>query len=124
MTPQPTDAGFTLIEAMVALLILSIATVGLAKATQGHVDLIRGLQSRAAAQWVAENRLVELAVEPPAATEGEKSVEMLGQSFRVRVQMRATDDPELSRADVSVSEPGVSTPLLTLTGFVDTGGAR
>ena len=125
MTPPPQpDAGFTLIEAMVAMLILGIAAVGLSRATQGHIDLIRGLQARAAAQWVAENRLVELAVEPTAADGGEKSVEMLGQRFKVQVRMRATDDPDLSRADVSVSQPGASTPLLTLTGFVDMGAAR
>ena len=49
MPPAQPDAGFTLIEAMIALLILGIAAVGLSRATQGHIDLIRGLQSRASA---------------------------------------------------------------------------
>lgn len=118
------DDGFSLVEALVALLVLSIATLGLARATQSHVDLISGLQSRAAAQWVAENRLAELAVEPVVRDGDERSVEMLGQTFRVRVQFRATDDPELSRADVSVSKPGASTSIVNLTGFVDTGAAQ
>ena len=54
------EQGFSLIEALVALAVLAIATVGLMRTVQTHIDSTRGLERRAAAMWVAENRLAEL----------------------------------------------------------------
>ena len=54
------EHGFSLIEALVALAVLAIATVGLVRAVESHVDSTRALERRAAAMWVAENRLAEL----------------------------------------------------------------
>ena len=51
------EQGFSLIEALVALAVLAIATVGLMRTVQTHIDSTRGLERRAAAMWVAENRL-------------------------------------------------------------------
>ena len=59
MTYHGGEDGFSLIEALVALLILGVTTAGLIRAAEAHVDSIRGMERRAAAQWVAENRLVE-----------------------------------------------------------------
>jgi type II secretion system protein I len=66
------DSGFSrhLIEAMVealALSVLAIATVGLMRTVESHIDSTRGLERRAAAMWVAENRLAELELDPARA---------------------------------------------------------
>lgn len=115
------DAGFSLVEAMVALLVLAVASAGLVGATQAHIDTIRGLEARAAAQWVAENRLVELSLQRPPVPTAEQAVEMLGRTWRVAVQAKPTDDPELLAVQVSVRDAAAAAPTVVMGGFVDAG---
>lgn len=123
LSQRPTDprAGFTLIEALVALTILAVASAGLIRATEAHVDQVRGLQTRAIAQWVAENRLIELQVEPSEAMNQSDRVEMLGRSWNVVVRAAASEDPDLRRITIDVSPEGGRNAAAVLTGFVDTG---
>jgi general secretion pathway protein I len=116
---SPAENGFTLIEALVALLVLAIASAGLIRAAEAHVDSIRNLERRAGAQLVAQNRLVELALpgQPPAPD----SVEMLGERWTVKTSERATDDPDLRALTVSVFGEGETTALVSLDGFRDLG---
>jgi general secretion pathway protein I len=109
--------GFSLIEALVALAILAVAAVGLIRATEAHVDSVRGLEGRAAAQWVAENRLVELGLRGLAGPDA--PVAMLGQRWQVKSRIEATGDPDLKAAHIAVTGAGgIGT---TLDGFVDPG---
>ncbi|MGN7999421.1 type II secretion system minor pseudopilin GspI [Sphingomonas sp. 22176] len=109
------DRGFSLIEALVALAVLAIATVGLMRTVQTHIDSTRGVERRAAAMWVAENRLAEL----EAGIAGEPQVEMLGERWRIAVDRRSTDDPEILRIRINVFPLAEKTPLASLDGFVD-----
>ncbi|GAA0735017.1 type II secretion system minor pseudopilin GspI [Sphingomonas japonica] len=111
------QSGFSLIEALVALAILAIAAVGLVRATESHIDSTRAMESRAIAMWVAENRLAELEVEPGA--DGPREVAMLGRQWRVDVDRRGTEDPEIERVRIEVSEPGGASALAALDGFLD-----
>ena len=106
-------------EALVALFILAIATVGLTRATQTHVDGVRGLEQRVVAQWVAENRLVELDLAGSAASPDLSTVRMLDRDWDVRVARRATDDPDLEAVDVAVGPAGSRQDIVRLSGFVD-----
>lgn len=115
----PTEAGFSLIEALVALLVLAIAAAGLVRAAEAHVDSIRSLERRAAAQLVAQNRLAELSL--PGASTSPETVDMLGSRWTVTVAETSTDDPDLAKLAVSVSAPGESDPVVTLDGFRDRG---
>ncbi|WP_396593875.1 type II secretion system minor pseudopilin GspI [Brevundimonas sp. R86498] len=111
--------GYSLMEALVALFILAIAAVGLTRATQTHVDGVRGLEQRVIAQWVAENRLVELNLEGPAAGPDVSTVRMMDRDWLVQVARRTTDDPDLVAVDVSVSPAGSRAQTVSLSGFVD-----
>ena len=96
------DEGFSLIEALVALAILAIAAAGLIRASEAHVDAVRGFEQRAAAQWVAENRLAEL--------------RLVG-----AVALKANADKDLCGVAVSVRPAKGAGPTVTLDGFVDVG---
>lgn len=109
------EQGFSLIEALVALAVLAIATVGLMRTVQTHIDSTRGLERRAAAMWVAENRLAEMEAGIAAAPQ----VEMMGQRWRVAVDTRSTSDPEILRVRINVFAATEKTPLASLDGFVD-----
>ncbi len=110
--------GYSLMEAMVALFIMAIATVGLVRATQAHIDGVRGLEQRVIAQWVAENRLVEMNLEGPTAA-APSTVRMMDRDWAVDVRTRATEDPDLLAVDLTVREAGVSGAAVALSGFID-----
>ncbi|WP_343521025.1 type II secretion system minor pseudopilin GspI [Sphingomonas sp.] len=115
------DSGFSLIEALVALAVLAIATVGLIRATESHIDSTRAMERRAAAMWVAENRLAEVQLADPAANARE--TELLGQQWRVEVARTRTEDRGIDKIRIQVFAQGERTPLASLDGFVEGGGA-
>lgn len=117
------EDGFTLVEVLVALAILAVATAGLIGAAEAHVDSIRSLEARAAAQWVAENRIAELTVASDAASRPE-AVEMLGRTWAVQVSRRASEDPDLDAMTVSVTEADQPDPLVTMDFFLDRAAAQ
>lgn len=119
MRPPQSETGFTLIEALVAMVILAIASVGIIRAAEAHIVRLQSLERRAAAQWVAENALAEARLGLPAPATG--AVLMLQWRWTVKSTLTRSDDPDLALATVQVMPEGEATPLVTLRGFVDRG---
>ena len=114
--PRATDAGFTLIETLVALAILALSAVALLGATEAHIARIGALETRAAAQWVAENYLAELTL---GLTPSEDPAPMNGVSFTVDATRTATLDPDLEQVDIVARDTADGRAYGRLTGFVD-----
>ncbi len=104
---------------LVALAILGVAAAGLIGAAETHVDSIRALEARSTAGWVAENRIAEIVVGREAAPAPYEVVEMLGQSWGVRIDRRPSEDPDLSAMTIRVGEPDRPDPLATMDFFVE-----
>lgn len=124
MTARRTDAGFSLIEALVALVVLAVAGIALVGATETHVRRIAMLEDRAAAQWVAENHMAELAAGAlPLGRSGETDIEvaMLERAWTLRRSVTGTDDPELAQIVLVVGLPDGAPSLARLTGFLPRG---
>ncbi|MFN3973328.1 MAG: type II secretion system minor pseudopilin GspI [Gemmobacter sp.] len=115
MNRQP-DAGFTLIETLVALSVLALSGVALMGATEAHVARIAALETRAAAQWVAENTLAELSL---GSDDVEAPLPMLGRTFAVSETRQRTAEPDLQRIDILVSDPATRQVFARLIGFLD-----
>lgn len=113
------DSGFTLIEALVALSILALAAVALIGATEAHIRNVNGLEARAIAQWIAENRLVELKLSGGVPPEERLSVTMLGRAWWVDSRLKPTTDPDLAAVEIRVGMAEDSQPTATLGGFLD-----
>ncbi len=98
--------GFTLIEVMVALVIVAIALAAGAKAGGALIDNAQRLRSVSAAQWCAENQLSELRLSKqfPSSGESSFSCEQLGQAYQGHMIVRTTPNPNFQRVDVSVSD--------------------
>lgn len=97
---RQTEAGFTLIEALIALAILSITAVGFLRSTEANIARVAALEARSAATWVAQNRLAERALGLPAP---DGPVQMLGWDFAVTVQEVPEPDTALVRVSVTAS---------------------
>lgn len=116
------ETGFSLIEALVALAVLAIATAGLIRAVETHIDSTRAMERRAAAMWVAENRLAEIQLADPASNAS--AVELLDQQWRVAVARTRTSDAAIDQVRIQVfAKDAERTPLASLDGFVEGGGA-
>lgn len=114
------ESGFTLIEAMVALVILGIAAVSIVRASEAHVDSLRALERRAAAQWVAENALADLSLGSGAnGISGEET--MMGERWTIATDLSASEDPDLRLATIRVRPVRGGGPTITLKGIVDAG---
>jgi len=109
--------GFTLIEALVAMAVLAVGAVTMLTAVENHARRLSGLSDRVVARWVAEERLTRLSLGQP---EPDVNVAMMGRDWSIGVGRTATSDPDLGRVDIRVALAGADTPLLTLTGFIDT----
>lgn len=109
------DAGFTLIETLVALAILAMSAAALLSATQTHVTRISGLEYRAAAQWATENLLAELTL---GLTPSTLPPPMLGIGFDLDYTLAVTEDPDIQRVDIRATDVVDGQSYGLLTGFL------
>lgn len=115
------SAGFTLVEVLVALAIVSIALLAALRAAGQGSGAAAELRQRTLALWVAENRLAEhrargdwLALGIARGTEAQA-----GMDFAWREEVIATPNPAFRRIDVFVAAPAEpARTLARLTGFV------
>ena len=113
--------GFTLIEVLVALAIVSIALLAALRAAGLGTNGAGDLRSRLLAGWVAENVLAEhrargdwlpLGIQRGAGRQG-------GVEFAWREEVTALPNPAFRRVDVLVyAVPEESRALARLTGFI------
>jgi general secretion pathway protein I len=113
--------GFTLIEVLVALAIVSIALLAALRAAGQGTTNVGELRARLLAGWVAENLLAEHRARgdwlPPGIQRGREREG--GIEFAWRKEVIATPNPAFRRIDIFVSvAPGESRALAHYTGFV------
>lgn len=98
------NGGFSLIEVLVALVVLAIVLGAVVKATGAHVRNATYLEDRTMAHWVAMNVIVErrlLPFFPNAGTQAGE--EQLGwRKWYWRAQISDTPEPDVRRIEVSV----------------------
>jgi general secretion pathway protein I len=107
--------GFTLIEVLVALVIVAIALGAGIKAAGALTNNAERLSEVSAAQWCAENLLTELRLTQQFPDIGETpfACEQLGRSFSGKLRVSPTPNPLFRRVDADVAnEQGQ--PVLSL----------
>ncbi len=99
--------GFTLVEVLVAVLILAIALSAVISAMARQADNARHIKEKTIALIVAHNRLAELQLEPtwPKVGRSDGRVEMSGFEWQWETVVKETEDDKLRRIDIEVLSP-------------------
>ncbi len=113
--------GFTLIEIMVALAIITIALGAIIENTAASTSNAAHLRDKTVASWVAMNQLALYRArrEWGSASNRKGQVEMAGREWQWKLKIRKTEDPNLRRLEIDVSPADDDTQILSsLTGFI------
>ena len=120
-----TSRGFTLLEVMVALTIVSLSLIFVATSMSQMIFEAQTMRNRTYASWIAQNRIAELRLAPETpdvgASNGEVQFANTDWAWRAVVSETGVDD--LYRIDVSVSFAGSNDNIRTVTGFVGPPGS-
>lgn len=103
---RASNRGFTLLEILVALVVLAIAMAAVLKTLAAQASNSDYLQQRTLAGWVAQNRYAELRLLPqwPDAGEQRGSTQFAGQQWEWRSRISNTDDADVRRVDIAVAQ--------------------
>ena len=99
------DAGFTLIEVLVAVAIVAVSLAAGSRAASSVIDTSQRLSDVTLGQWCADNELTELRLTdqlPPVGTTAFACSE-LGRDFKGTLKTQPTPNPSFRRVDVIVS---------------------
>lgn len=96
--------GFTLVEVLVALAIVTIGMAALLAALGSSADSASFQRDKTFAEWVALNRIeeVRLATQRPKKGKSEGTAEMAGQQWKWAQEVLETEVKGILRVDVSV----------------------
>ncbi|HXH03416.1 MAG TPA: type II secretion system minor pseudopilin GspI [Candidatus Competibacteraceae bacterium] len=113
------QAGFTLLEVLVALAVLAISLGALIRVAGSALDSVGYLKRQTLAGWVAQNKLNELllAAAGNSAESASGTSAMAGRDWHWQVRLLNTADPDLQRIEVSVALDEGAPPLAHLVGF-------
>ena len=109
--------GFTLIEVLVALTILAITLGAGINAAGALTNNAQRLVEVSAAQWCADNQLVglKLAKQFPGIGDGDFACEQLGRTYRGKLEIRPTPNPNFRRVDAKLLDESDQTILIVST---------
>ena len=111
------DDGFTLIEVLVALVVFSVAIIGLTHAGTESTRNVFHLESKSWAGIVADNQLISARRGVIELGERSGREEQMGLPFEWSLTTSPTDTPDLFRLDVDVFQEGNSQLLIRRTSF-------
>lgn len=98
--------GMTLLEVMLALVIMATSGVAVMNAASGALNNQAHLQNKTFALWVASNRLTELKLQKrwPAANWKHENTDFAGLKWYLRYQTVETGDNNFKALDIEVSD--------------------
>jgi general secretion pathway protein I len=118
------NRAFTLIEVMVALLVVAIGMLGAITAVSQAAGNSGYLRDKTLAHWVAMNKLTEVRLQKnaPSVDKTSDEVEMGGRKWKWTMNVTQTQVETMRRIDITVrpEEAAENTRLASITGFYGT----
>ena len=118
---RPPCGGFTLLEVLVALVILAITMAAVSRTASSSIHHTDVMRTHVIADWVAQNRLALHQARGDWPAPGIQTGEEVqaGQTYPWQEEVSATPNPTMRRIIVSVYEPGDKHHALReLTGYL------
>lgn len=115
-TVRQSDAGFTLIETLVALTVLAVGAMTILTAVERHARASGMLADRIVARWVAENALAATTLGLDVAPRWRVA---MGIDWAVQIEARSLPETGLSAVTARVADArqGPGAELVSLTGY-------
>jgi general secretion pathway protein I len=113
-------SGFTLIEIMVALAIITITLGAIIENTTAANINAQYLRDKTVASWIAMNQisLIRAKRQWSSATSKSGEVEMAGQQWEWKINFVKTDDENIRRLNVQVFKLDDEKPVVKMSGFM------
>jgi len=117
-------AGFTLIEVLVALIVVGLGMLAVIQTVSQTANNTSYIREKTIAHWIAMNQLTKVRLEPsaPPIDKSSDEVEMAGRNWRWTMEVKQTPIESIRRIEVSVrpSEGPEKSSLAYVTGFYGT----
>ena len=118
--PTQRQRAFTLIEVMVALVIVALSLSAVVASVSQMVVAATAMQERTYASWIAQNKISEIRLSDtvPDVSEDDDEVVFANIDWALTTTISETGVDNLYRIDVAVSYAGTEQVIRTVTGFV------
>lgn len=120
------EKGFTLLEVMVALLIIAIVLLSLLRITALQANHLQYLEQKNIAQWVALDTIARIQSGLiPLSTSGGSSqgeIVQLNQKWYWQVNLTSTPDPNAVKAKINIRLNQNTNPLISFITYFSTNG--
>lgn len=118
MSNASNEAGFSLVEALVALAVFAMAGVGLVQLQSHSLSTFQRVETRALADIIAQNELTLIVATQERRPVGqrEQRLSYANREWRVTTEIVATPSPRTRRAVVEVG-PADASPVSRVSGF-------
>ena len=112
--------GFTLLEVMVALVIVALALAGVATSMGQMIDTANTMRDRTFASWIAQNKIAEMRLsgDMPEVGESNGEVDYANTTWEWTAEVSETGVENLMKVDVTVFYAGFDEPVRLVTGFI------
>jgi type II secretion system protein I len=125
---QSTERGFTLVEVLVALVVVSLGMLAVIQAVSQTASNTTYMRDKTIAHWIAMNRVTQARLEqqPPKIDETSDEVEMAGRKWRWTMEVTQTPVDTVRRIDIRVraADAPEDSSLAAVTGFYGTAIAQ
>jgi general secretion pathway protein I len=115
------ERGFTLIEVVVALIVVSLGMLAVIETVGGTARNSGYLREKTVAHWVAMNKLTEVRLlpNPPPVDKSSDDVEMAGREWRWTMEVKQSPVESIRRIEISVrpKEAPEKSSMASITGF-------
>ena len=114
------SAGFTLLEVMIALIVVGLTLLAMAGKMGRMLNAANTMRDYTFASWIAHNKITEmrLANVVPEVSSSSGEVEYAGVEWAWRAVVSETEVENLYRVDVTISYPGSDPIMRPVTGFI------